>query len=320
MKKIITFIATALFAWCVRPVQAQVFDFDAASDFYLIWLDENSELYWEITPRIALDLRPNGEYVQGGNRGERFIDIWPAGESYTVHPAIGKGYLDQTGGYLNCTANNLGWAGGGFRLAPQPDSPAKADFTELTDDYRFHIAVKKTNTAPCRINLFGGGTAAGAPDDNQCAQFAVGVGNQVYNDPPIPNLTPDFKAGEWMAIDIPVAQLWTMGWNNRAAFTGYYFTYDFGSTQGNDLAMDAIFYYKRSSTGIVDPKAGNQKLNVRVTNKIVEVFNATAPIEVYDVAGIRVATFQTPVFGVDKLNPGAYIIQSGSAVAKIMIR
>ena len=315
MKKVYYFMTVALLALCAKSAYAQedFYDFfDNASNFYLIWLDESTESWYEISPRIAGDYRINDN--------ERFIDIWDAGETYSIKEPTGKGYFDQNGGYANYSANDIGWAGGGFR------SDAPVDLTKINGNYRFHIVIRKTNTDACRINLFGGGKSDGKADESQRAQFIVGEGDHVYEDEDKnrhENLTPDFKVNTWQVIDIPVSDLMDMGWNNRSAFTGYYFTYDFGDVNYNNLQFDGVFYYYPSSTppaGINDAQAGNNKLDVVVTNKTVSVLNATAPIEVYNVAGIKVKTCEQPVFGTDEVNKGIYIIKSGNAVAKVIIK
>lgn len=325
MKKLITFICVAALAVGMgNKAHAQVFDFDNATNFHLIWLDEGTEQYYEITDRIAQNLRIDGTYGTP-NIGERFLDIWD--NTYSAGEVADKGSLDQIGGYLYFIANSVGWAGGGFQLIPQPGSTNMVDFTAITDNYRFHIAVKKTNPAPCRINLYGGGKPDTAnpngpyvADDAKRAQFVVGVGDHVYNDPALPNLTPNFTAGQWQVIDIPVSQLKDMNWNNRSSFKGYYFSYEFGNVSGNDLAIDAVFYYQPLGTGINGPEVKQSQLQVLVTKNIVEVINAKAPLEVYDITGKLVKTVNNNVFGTDELNKGAYIIKSGNQVAKTIIR
>jgi hypothetical protein len=323
MKKLFTFICVAAMAVVMgNNAQAQIFDLDAATDFYLIWLDESTEQYYEITPRIVKDYRPNGDYGQGV--GERFIDIWE--NTFTFGEVTGKGAMDQIGGYLNFVADGAqGWGGGGFQLV-QLDGTIlgyNIDFTDITDDYRFHMAVRSSVLKASRISLCGGGMLKDGvmvADAGKTAQFIVGVGDHVYNDPVLLNLTPGFKANEWTSIDIPISQLKDMGWNNRSgsAFRGYYFEFNFGNS-ANNLAIDATFFYRPSDTGINNPKANN-KLQVFVTENIVEVLNATAPVEVYNLSGIKVKMSEKPIFGVEELNKGAYIIKSGSAVAKVIIK
>ncbi|MCL1867363.1 MAG: hypothetical protein FWF72_00205 [Paludibacter sp.] len=319
MKKLIYITTIALLALFAKPAHAQNgFDFDNASNFYLIWLDAGIENYWEITSRIVGDYRLNGTYGTP-NVGERFLDIWSAGETYTVNDPSGQGFFGQIGGYLDCSANSVGWAGGGFQLIQQPGSTSTINYTAITNNYRFHMAVRKTNPDACRINLYGGGNTSGVADEAQCAHFLVGAGDHVYNDPPQPNLTPAFTVNTWQIIDIPVSDLRNMGWDNRSAFKGYYISYDFGFTNGNNMQLDAIFYYNPSGAGVDNMQASN-KLNVVVTDKTVSILNATAPVEVYNVAGMKVKTCEQPIFGTDEVSKGVYILKSGNAVAKVLIK
>ena len=337
MKKVFTFIGIALLALCVKPAHAQEDMFlenafpasgaPTVSNLYLIWLDGSAdggtEQYYGVTPSITADLRPNGTYgvAPAPNIGERFIDVWSV--TYTFNSLSGQGaFGQQAAGYLDLSSLSVGWAGGGFVLIPQTGSSAVVDFTGITDDYRFHMDVRKTTSDACRIGLAGGGDPAGAVDPNQKAMFIVGVGDHVYTDPALPNLTPNFATNKWQIIDIPVSQLKTMGWNNSGTCSGagnYYFTYEFGSVNNNNLQMDGIFFYKSTSTGINNPSVNN-KLSVVVTNSTVNILNGVAPFEVYNVAGALVKTSQEPVFGTDELSKGVYIIKSGNAVTKVVIR
>ena len=60
--------------------------------------------------------------------------------------------------------------------------------------------------------------------------------------------------------------------------------------------------------------------NSRIRTWIVEVLNTTAPVNVFSITGALVKTSVKPIFGVEELAKGAYIIKSGNAVAKIMIK
>jgi len=344
MKKVFTFIAVALLALCAKPLHAQVvdnFDFSQATNYYLLVLDASTEGNWEdvIDPNIAQDLRVNGNYGSTTatppttTTGYYFLDIWFSGTdpTYAITPSeslSGHGPFDNAT-YYDFTAQSAGWGGGGFQaLASQ--TPPPVDFTAITDDYRFHMDIRKTNSFPCRINVFGTGDATGASDGTKKAQFIVGdpTATQIYGDAgPLQNLTPNFTVNTWQVIDIPVSQLKTMyvndgtaqPWDNRAPFTGYYFEYEFGTDNSNNLSIDGVFFYKPANSGIKDVNANN-KLSVVVTKETVSVLNATGPIDVYNLAGVKVKTSVQPTFGVDEVSKGAYIIKSGNAVAKVIIK
>ena len=355
MKKVITFIGIALLALCVKSAYAQddMFfenNFPAGggplvSNIYPIWLDGSStggsEAYYGVTPYIVQNLRPNGTYGSTAlgtvNVGQRFIDIWSS--TYVFNGAGTTGALGQAGGYLDMTGPVPGgtWAGGGFQLlgSQNPDGAYNIDLTKLTDTDRFHMCIRKTTPNPCSIWLSGGGDAstspAGASGTATQARFSVGYG--FYSATNTLTLTPNFDPvkdlNKWIVIDVPVSKLKTLatdgasGWSNRMPMvSGYYLAYNFGGTPGNNLQIDAIFYYSPvppTSSGVSTVKVNN-KLAVIQTGLTVNVLNANGPVDVYNVAGAKVKTFDQPAFGTDELSKGIYIIKSGNAVAKIAIR
>jgi len=330
MRKVITFIAVALLALCAKPLHAQefvdpigdqIYDGDF-TNFYLIWWNtEAQNWYGPNTDQIVGDYRPNGEYDSGGaHTGNIVVQVWEStlvGNDATLNPDASLGQYN--GGYIDWSVSaGTNWSGGGFCLDPPSGDPTQIDFSGMGlngGNYRFHIDIRKSNPETAQINLYGAGGSAYEEDG---ASFQVGDPNgaQQYSGP---NLTPNFKVNEWQVIDIPVSDLHAMGWKNTNPFIGNFFTFLAGSAPGQNLAFDAIFYYKDNNTGINNPNV-NRKLNVVVSDQTVNVLNAPGPIDVYNLAGIKVKTCSQPVFGVDEVSKGAYIIKSGSAVAKVIIK
>lgn len=304
MRNLITFLCVvAIAAFTGNKMNAQDMSSLEGSNYYLIWLDADSEAEYEISGKIVQDLRVNWDGTTNPT-GEKAMYIWE--NTYAANPANGKGSLGQIGGFLDFTAIG-GWSGLGFTM--RDDSPTRfdVDYTKLTDDYRFHMAVKSNMAKSHMIQVFGSKDGA--------AKFSVGVGSMEST----PNITPNFKSdGSWNIIDIPVSELRTYGFTNRAPFGGNYFVILSGPAT-NQIAVDAIYFYNPNpAAGVNDVKVG--KLDVIVTNQIVEVLNATSPIEVYSVTGSLVKTLNEPIFGVDELAKGVYIVKSGYATAKIMIK
>jgi len=334
MKKVITFIAVALLALCVKPAHAQEEFIDPIGDqiyngdlknLYLIWWSTDAQdWYGPTTDQIAGDFRPNGDYATDGSgthTGNIVVQVWEStlvGNDATLNANAALG--DYNGGYIDWsvspTATN--WSGGGFCLDPPAGDPTQIDFTGMGlhgGNYRFHLDIRKSNPQTAQINLYGMG---GSNNGETGASFQVGDPNgaQQYSGP---NLTPNFVVNEWQVIDIPVSDLHALGWDNLQPFIGNFFTFLPGSSTGQNLAFDAIFFYEPTNSGINGVNA-NKQLNVVVTDKTVNVLNAKGPIDVYNLAGVKVKTYAQPVFGVDEVSKGAYIIKSGSAVAKVIIR
>jgi hypothetical protein len=306
MKRVITIMCVmALAIFAGNNAKAEDFSSLEGSHYYLLWLDADSEAEFAITPKIVQDLRVNWDAATNVN-GEKALYIWE--NTYAANPATGKGSLGQIGGFLDFTAIG-GWSGLGLCMRENTGGVTTAfdvDYTAMTDDYRFHMAAKSTMSKAHMIQVMGSATGI--------AKFSIGVGQMEST----PNITPNFKTdGTWNIIDIPVSQLKQYGFTNRSGFKGNYFVILSGGAP-NHIGVDAIYFYKPAPSGINDVKV--DKLNVMVTRNIVEVLNATAPIEVYSVTGALVKKSIEPIFGVDELAKGAYVIKSGNAVAKVMIK
>lgn len=305
MKRVITIMCVALATFA--GANAQDVSSLEKGNYHLIWLDADSEAEFGITSKITQDLRVDWDVATNPN-GAKALYIWD--NTYVSNPASGKGSLGQIGGFLDFSVGTIGWSGLGLTMRENTGGVTTAfdiDYTTLTDDYRFHMAAKSTAAKGHMIQVMGSATGI--------AKFSIGVG-MVEN---IQNITPNFKTdGTWNIIDMPVSQLRTYGFTNRAKFKGNYFVVLSGAAP-NNIGIDAVYFYNPAPSGLKDVKA-NTKLEVMVTRQIVEVLNATGPIEVYGVTGNLVKKTAEPIFGVDELVKGAYVIKSGNAVAKIIIK
>jgi len=289
------------------------------TNYYLIYLDADTEANNDITSKIVQDLRPN--WGPDNLAGEKALYLW-AGSGYVAGAATGKGSFGQIGGFLDFSITAGTWSGAGWCMranaaatatAPAVTTSYPVDFTQITDDYHFHAAFRSIYTKPSYVQVFG--SASGATVTK--ATFNVGVGQQ---DLTAPNITPAWVANgtTWNVIDIPVSQLRLYGWTNRSNIpNGNYFVVGSGPAT-NEIAIDAVFFYKPAISGVNDVKANT--LSILLKNRIVEVQNATAPIEVYSVTGSLVKKSVQPVFSVEELAKGAYIIRSGSSVGKVIIK
>jgi hypothetical protein len=128
------------------------------------------------------------------------------------------------------------------------------------------------------------------------------------------------RDGQWHLIEIPVKDFFDAGLKYIEPFYGNYFVLLSGGTQGATFGMDAIYIYNKTANGINNPNVANKQLQVISTKNVVEILNATAPIEVYSVTGQLVYKTTEPLFGTDQLAKGIYVIKSGNATAKIVIK
>jgi hypothetical protein len=303
MKKLFTllFVAVATCVWSSIQAQEDL----QGSAYRLIYLDEESS---NAIPagQIATDLRVNNLNL--------YLYVWDG--TYSVSDPVGKNYNNNFGGYLNLTVGSVGWSGLGF-LAEEKDkggNPASpVDLTGVTNDYTFHIAMKSTATNSHLFTLRGGSDAL---EGHLCfGTAAISDGKKNYQ--PFSNFTRD---GQWHLIEIPMKEFFDAGLKYTGPFYGNYFTLLSGGTQGANFGMDAIYIYKKKGTGINNPGVANNQLQVISTKNVVEVLNATYPIEIYSVTGQLVYKTTEPLFGTDQLSKGIYVIKSGNATAKIVIK
>jgi len=323
MKRVFTFmcvLAVAIFMGNKAKAAGPDLTSLNGSNYYLIYLDADTETNYGITPLIVQDLRPNWNATDNAT-GEKALYIWS--NTYVNNAATGKGSFGQIGGFIDFTVGTVGWSGLGFCMRDNLTGTApKAfpiDYTKLTDDYHFHMAVRSTFSAGHSIQVAGSSTGAVGALTVNAGKFNVGIGKQ---DATLPNITPNFVADgtTWNIVDISVKDLKTYGWTNRSTIlpsANYFVT--LSGAGPNEIALDAIFFYLPAGAQGINEVSTNS-LKVLVTNRTVEVQNATAPIEVYSVTGALVKKSLEPVFGVDELVQGAYVIKSGNAVAKVMIK
>ena len=316
MKTVFTIMcvmAVAIFTG--NKAKAQDMSSLTGSNYYLIYLDADTEINNGITPFIVQDLRPNWDLTNNPT-GEKALYLW-TGSGYVANAATGKGSFGQIGGFLDFSVTSSTWSGAGWTMRDNSAGTAPKtfpiDYTKINDSYHFHMAVRSTYAKSHTIQVFGSQSGTTVTK----AAFNVGVGNL---DATLTNITPNFKSDglTWNIIDMTVAQLRTYGWTNRATIANGNYFVTLSGPPANELALDAVFFYLPKGTGTNDVKA--DKLNVLVTNRIVEVRNATAPIEVFSVTGALVKKSIQPIFGVEELAKGAYIIKSGNDVAKVIIR
>ncbi|GAB1415980.1 hypothetical protein MASR2M117_13860 [Paludibacter sp.] len=305
MKKLITILCVALIAtFSGKNLMAANFSALEGTNYHIIWLDADTDDEFEISKKADQDLRVNWDNATNPN-GEKALYIWE--NTYASVAPAGKGVFGQIGGFMTFDAVG-GWSGLGFCMRDGLATTYNVDYRSVTDEYHFHMAVQSTYSKPHMIQVFGG------KEETTAAKFSVGVGEMESK----PNITPNFKTdGSWNVIDIPVSQLKTYGFSNRSTFTGNYFVILSGGIP-NRISFDAVFFYKPKASGVNNVKA--DKLDVLVTNQIVEVMNATAPVEIFDVTGTLVKKSSEPIFSKSEFNKGVYIIKSGSATAKILIK
>jgi len=299
MKKLFTSICLLCAVLFAMPAYSQD-DFSNMYDLHLIYLDQATVSDNGLASKIAQDLRTDDN--------NKFLYPWA--DTYSFTTASGKNWNGSLDGYLNLQINNAGWSGLGFYASPT--NGFTVDFTKLTPEHIFHIAMKSTGTNTHLFSLIGEKSSQGGK---------VAIGTAPFDDiVPYTNFQRD---GKWHLVEVPVSEFIRAGFVTSAPFTDENFlTLLSGNNPGVTFGMDAIFIYSKTQpSSIGNTTADSNKLSVVVTQNVVSILGADQqPIEIYNTLGQKVKTFDEPLFGKEELNQGVYIAKAGKATAKFIIK
>lgn len=293
MKKITTLFLALTTMVGTMSVIAQD-NFSKGTDYHLLVLDDASLL--NITAgNIKKDFR-----VDDANH---FLYIWDG--TYASDNAIGPNWNGEEG-YIALTVGNAGWSGCGF------SGPAAKDMTAVTKDYTFHIAMKSSDAASHIIGMDGPGGLS--------ARINVGAttfvdGNKTYQ--PYTNFT---RNGNWQLVEIPMSAFFDLGLRYPEAVPAYSNAVYFlsGGTPGTKIAFDALFIYKKVTTGINDANAN--QLQVITTKNIISIPGNQGGFELYTINGAKLKTTQEALMDIEGLSKGVYLVKAQNKVQKIVIR
>lgn len=299
MKKI-TFLTVALATLFVGNVFAQAeFDFSKATNYHLIYLDEETAAANINAADITSDCRPDDT--------TRFLYVWE--NTYTGQTAMGPNSNGVPGAYLSFTVNNVGWSGFGFV------NTAGCKFNAIDDSYRFHIAMKSISNDSHVIII-------GDEDAGEVAKMTIGAtpfndGGKIYE-----VLTDISRDGEWNAIDVSCADLHAysatgkFGYSNPD-FTGNIFSFLSGAREGADIDLDAIFFYKPVDGAVKGVK--NANVNIFSTNRTIQVLGGEG-LAVYSITGKLVKETKGTIVGTENLPAGIYLAKCGAKVVKVVVK
>lgn len=232
------------------------------------------------TSGIKLDLR-----IDDTNR---FLYIWPNGDSYTAAEASGNNSFGDFGGYFDMVVGTLGWSGLGFIDTKNP-----IDFSFLDEGgYYLHFGTKGEIITHC-IGFCDGKVSIG---DNAFVQEGKAIKN-------IGNWVAD---GEWYYFDIPMSAIYEVAGGKENVFTAaqggqtayktnYFWTLS-GGTTGKHLVIENAFLYQKKS---------------EVANGIKTVGTTDDAQTIYDVQGRKVS---------DISKSGIYIVKNSQGTKKVAVK
>ncbi|MDR2791376.1 MAG: Ig-like domain-containing protein [Tannerellaceae bacterium] len=201
------------------------------NNYYLLFLGDSSYNDLPATERqVIRDWRP-------GRKAANDLQIWE-NTFVPIATAEGTNSYGKADPWLGLQVTDAGWSGGAFHIADEIDLRAVA---AERDRFSFHIALK--STSPTVYTL-------GFSDGRKTTSIVIGDRPDEAGSIPSFNFARD---GQWHEIEIPMT---------HPAFNGLYgsafdgaqtnlMTFSAGSTAGDTLEMDAVFFFAREA----DPEA-----------------------------------------------------------------
>ena len=177
-----------------------------------------------------------------------------------------------------------GWSGAGYAPA------AATDMSMIDDSYWLHFSMKTTNeiskSAPYAIVIGENAhfTIGSAPFTDQNKKYAV--------------LGDFYRNGEWYSFDIPMTEIKKYGtpafWGN-SSYKNNILSVLAGGTNGVEVNLDGVFFYKKITTGIQASTADKQQ--------------QAKVLGIYDLTGRRVSDMNVGGIYIVRTNQGNFKVK-----------
>ena len=177
-----------------------------------------------------------------------------------------------------------GWSGAGYAPA------AATDMSMIDDSYWLHFSMKTTNeiskNAPYAIVIGENAhfTIGSAPFEDAGKKYAV--------------LGDFYRNGEWYSFDIPMTEIKKYGapaFLGNSSYTQNFLSVLAGGTNGVEVNLDGVFFYKKITTGIQASTADKQQ--------------QTKVLGIYDLTGRRVSDMNADGIYIVRTNKGSFKVK-----------
>ncbi len=239
---------------------------------------------------------------------------WIAGPEN--NPRVGM----EDGGYMSLTVTgDAGWSGGGVAINGPLSTDAKGpgvNLEGLNDDTRFHFAYCTNGTAPASVGLILLDDSANGsiPAKFSFGSIAFDVNGVIY-----PRIA-DTITDEWQGVDISfsdIKKLWpSFAPANLNAWGGNILSMLSGNIAQSNFCMDAIYLYNSTNSGV---EGVAEDATIVITDNTINALGANG-IEVYDLAGRKVAATEGTVLGLNNLTSGVYVAKTANTVKKFVVK
>lgn len=264
-------------------------------------LDETSSKAFEAQGAEVINCMENGENI--------FFYIWPdTGNSFTAGDSSFPGVGMHFDGYLSLNVGSIGWSGAGMSVgAPGVNT------TAWTDDTHFHMAYMSNGTVDPNVQMV---VADGADKGSMPAKFALGT--SLEGEP----VAGPASSDDWQGLDMTFGELKklypTFAPKAVEDWQGNIFSVVGGAVTGQNISLDAVYYYNLADDSSVAAVAADE-LSWVVTENTLNV-NGAAGVELYNLAGQLVKGTRGSVIGLSDLNAGVYVARCGNAVRKVVVK
>lgn len=288
MKKFTLFAAAAAVAMSASA-QYNVEDPSTAAALKDIEKAQIDVVIMDADTQALLEADPNYNVTYfGPDDTNVFLYIWE--NTYVPGENVGPN-VDGGSAYTSLNVGTVGWSGAGFCV---PDASPAANFT-LTDETIFHLAYKSqtapTGVPPVSMSIF--------PDVNKMNPefkgqlFCLGTASEDAYNTKLGNAPTD----EWQAISVKLGDLKkAYGFNfDGKNFKGNFMVLLNGATAGQNICLDAVYF--------ITPGAGQNAI------ENVNIDNTNAPVEYFNLQGVRVANPEN----------GVFVRRQGTEVSKVVL-
>ena len=177
-----------------------------------------------------------------------------------------------------------GWSGAGYAPA------AATDMSMIDDSYWLHFSMKTTNeiskSAPYAIVI------------GENAHFTIGSAPFVDGTNKYAVLGDFYRNGEWYSFDIPMTEIKKYGapaFLGNSSYKNNILSVLAGGTDGVEVNLDGVFFYKKITTGIQASTADKQQ--------------QTKVLGIYDLTGRRVSDMNADGIYIVRTNKGSFKVK-----------
>lgn len=275
MKKIVLLAAT--FALAAMGANAQyvtkalnddgesTFKWANASDFVPVIVGEAEGE--TMTGKIKLDMRPDDQ--------TKHLYVWD--NTFVAGDGSGMNSFGQLEDHFAMKVGTVGWSGLGVI------KDGATDFSFLDDTYMLHFGIKGDPTNPLAIGIGD-------------AKFTIGDNAFIDNGKSYKVLGTFKNDGEWYYVDIPFSVIKTVAGGTvfadanggAKAYKNNFFWLLAGGTQGKEVHLDNIFFYKDKTLAPVTTKGdvnGDGTVNVADVTALVNVIAGAQTSTAADING-----------------------------------